>query len=120
MPELQNHFGVALLARCKVVPFLPLDTETMKGIVKLKLAKIGKRLMESHKMGFIYSDDLVERIAERCTQLEAGARNIDSIIDKNILPDISGVLISQLAEETTPNSLSLTIDESGEFQYQFE
>ncbi len=120
LPELQRHFGVALLARCKVVPFLPLDTETMKGIVKLKLDKIGKRLRESHNMGFGYSEDMITRIADRCTQIEAGARNIDYIIDKNILPDISAALLSHLAEETMPERLMLTIDESGDFQYQFE
>jgi type VI secretion system protein VasG len=120
LPELQRHFGVALLARCKVVPFLPLDTETMKGIVKLKLDKIGARLRESHNMGFEYSEDMITRIADRCTQIEAGARNIDYIIDKNILPDISAALLSHLAEETMPERLMLTIDESGDFQYQFE
>lgn len=119
-PELQRHFGVALLARCKVVPFLPLDTGTMKGIVKLKLDRIGKRLRESHNMGFEYSEDMITRIADRCTQIEAGARNIDYIIDKNILPDISAALLSHLAEETMPERLMLTIDESGDFQYQFE
>jgi len=120
LPELQRHFGVALLARCKVVPFLPLDKETMKGIVKLKLGKIGDRLQESHKMGFEHSEDLVDRIAERCTQVEAGARNIDHIIDKTILPNISTALLSKIADEAMPNRLILTLDESGEFQYQFE
>lgn len=71
-------------------------------------------------MGFQYSEDLVDRIAERCTQVETGARNIDYIIDKTLLPDISAALLSQLAEEATPNRLILTLDESGEFEYQFE
>jgi type VI secretion system protein VasG len=119
-PEIQRHFGVALLARCKVVPFLPLDKETMKEIVQIKLSRIGDRLRDSHNMGFGYSQDMVERIAERCTQVEAGARNIDYIIDKTILPDISATLISHLAEETMPDRLMLTLDESGEFVYQFE
>jgi type VI secretion system protein VasG len=119
-PEIQRHFGVALLARCKVVPFLPLDKETMKEIVQIKLSRIGDRLRDSHNMDFGYSQDMVERIAERCTQVEAGARNIDYIIDKTILPDISATLISHLAEETMPDRLMLTLDESGEFVYQFE
>ncbi|MFQ6044380.1 MAG: AAA family ATPase, partial [Candidatus Poribacteria bacterium] len=119
-PEIQRHFGAALLARCKVIPFYTLDAEIMKGIVKLKLAKIGERLMESHNMDFEYSQDLVTRIAERCTQVDTGARNIDYIIDKTILPDISAALLAQLAGETMPARLTLTLDESGEFQYQFE
>jgi type VI secretion system protein VasG len=119
-PELQQHFGVALLARCKMIPFYPLDKQVMKEIVRLKLDRIGDRLMESHGVGFDYSEDMVERITERCTQVEAGARNIDHIIDKNILPNISTALLSQLAEETMPERLILSIDDEGEFQYQFE
>ena len=120
MPELQAYFAPALVARCKVVPFLSLDKDTMKVIIKLKLNKVGNRLNESHKMGFEYSDDLVEQIAERCTQVESGARNIDHIIEKTILPDISRELLSKLAEEAMPDRLILTLDESGDFGYQFE
>ena len=120
LPELQAYFAPALVARCKVIPFLSLDKETMKTIIKLKLNKVGKRLNESHKMGFQYSDDLVEQIAERCTQVESGARNIDHIIEKTILPDISRELLSKLAEESMPDRLILTLDESGDFGYQFE
>ena len=71
-------------------------------------------------MGFEYSEDLVEQIAERCTQVESGARNIDYIIEKTILPDISRELLSKLAEEAMPARLILTLDESGDFGYQFE
>ncbi|MBD3183748.1 type VI secretion system ATPase TssH [Candidatus Poribacteria bacterium] len=120
MPELQRHFGVALLARCKVIPFLPLDKDTMKGIVRMKLHKIGNRLNKNHDMGFEYSDDMVDRIAERCTQMESGARNVDHIIDKTILPGISSILISQIAEDAMPSMLRLTMDEAGEFKYNFE
>ena len=120
LPELQSHFGVALLARCKVIPFLPLDTETMKGIVGIKLGRVGNRLRESHRMDFEYSQDLLERIADRCTQVEAGARNIDYIIDRAILPNIAASLLEQLAAETMPSRLALTLDDSGEFQYRFE
>ncbi len=48
-PQLVNHFQAALLARMKVVPFYPLRKDTMKGIVRLKLSQIGKRLREAHE-----------------------------------------------------------------------
>ena len=120
LPELQAYFAPALVARCKVIPFLSLDKDAMKGIVKLKLGKVGKRLMESHKMEFEYSPDMVDSIAERCTQSESGARNIDHIIEKTLLPDISKELLQKLADEAMPDRLILMIDEEGEFQYKFE
>jgi type VI secretion system protein VasG len=70
-------------------------------------------------MAFEYSPDLVTRIAERCTQVDTGARNIDYIIERTILPGISVALLEQLAEETKPNQLVLELDDVGEFQYRF-
>jgi type VI secretion system protein VasG len=92
----------------------------MKGIVKLKLERVGERLRESHNIAFEYTLDLVKRITERCTQVDTGARNIDYIIDKTILPDISAALLSQFAEENKPKKLTLELDEAGEFNYRFE
>jgi type VI secretion system protein VasG len=119
-PILLRHFGAALLARFKVIPFYPLDVETMKGIVKLKLSSIGERLKESHKMEFFYAPEVVTRIAERCTQVDTGARNVDFIIDRTILPDISSALLGQLVDGTMPSRLTLELDETGEFTYRFD
>jgi type VI secretion system protein VasG len=117
--ELVNHFQAALLARMKVVPFYPLRKETMKGIVKLKLGHIGKRLHESHNMAFDYDPVVVERIAERCTQIDTGARNIDFIIDRTVLPEVSKAMLAKMAEEQIPAKLTLGMDEAGNFTYLF-
>ncbi|HET6567232.1 MAG TPA: type VI secretion system ATPase TssH [Rhodothermales bacterium] len=117
--KLIEHFQPALLGRMKVVPYFPLHKETMKGIVKLKLNKIGKRLQSSHKMEFEYEPDVVERIAERCTEVDAGARNADFIIDRTVLPEASRALIAKMMEEEKPSKLKLGIDGDGEFTYTF-
>ncbi len=116
---LAEHFQPALLGRMKVVPFYPLRKDPMKGIVRLKLNKIGKRLGSSHKMSFEYGDDVVDRIAERCTQVDMGARNIDFIIDRTVLPEASKVLIGKMTEEEMPRSLVLGISDNGDFTYNF-
>jgi type VI secretion system protein VasG len=116
---LVNHFQAALLARMKVVPFYPLRKETMKGIVKLKLGHIGKRLHESHNMDFDYDPVVVERIAERCTQIDTGARNIDFIIDRTVLPQVSKAMLAKMAEEQIPAKLALDMNEAGNFTFSF-
>ena len=118
-PQLVNHFQAALLARMKVIPFYPLRKETMKGIVKLKLGQIGKRLNDAHAMGFDYDPVVVDRVAERCTQVDTGARNIDFIIDRTLLPDVSKAMISKMTEEKMPSKLTLEMDEQGNFKYVF-
>jgi type VI secretion system protein VasG len=117
---LAEHFQPALLGRMKVVPFYPLHKETMKGIVRLKLNKIRKRLQQAHKMQFDYTNEVVDRIAARCTQIDTGARNIDFIIDKNVLPEASKALIARMADENMPKKLTLGIDEQGNFTYTFD
>ncbi|GIV60314.1 MAG: ClpV1 family T6SS ATPase [Rhodothermaceae bacterium] len=117
---LAEHFQPALLGRMKVVPFYPLQREPMKGIVRLKLNRIGRLLREAHRMAFTYSDEVVERIAERCTQVDTGARNIDFIIDKNVLPAASKALIARMVEDRLPSKLALGIDELGNFTYTFD
>ncbi len=119
-PTLSEHFKPALLGRMKVVPFYPLRKEPMKGIVRIKLNRIAKRLFNSHKMAFEFGDDVVERIAERCTQADTGARNIDFIIDRTVLPQASKVLIGKMTEEVEmPSRLVLGMDEEGDFTYTF-
>ena len=118
-PELVRHFQPALVARFKVLPFFPLDKATMLEIVKLKLGHIGKRLAESHEMAFEYDPAVVAQIAERCTQIETGARNIDFIIDRHILPDVAKALLAKMAEEAMPKKLALAMDGGGNFKYEF-
>ncbi|MEM1125512.1 MAG: type VI secretion system ATPase TssH [Bacteroidota bacterium] len=118
-PTLVEYFQPALLGRMKVVPFYPLHKETMKGIVKLKLQKIARRLEASHGIAFTYGEDVMDTIAERCTQIDTGARNVDFIIDRNVLPEASRALIANMVEGNEPTQLELGLDEEGDFTYTF-
>jgi len=91
----------------------------MKGIVRIKLGRINKRLQQAHGVAFTYAKEVVDRIAERCTQVDTGARNIDFIIDRDVLPAASRQLISRMADEDMPEALALGLDEAGNFTYDF-
>ena len=114
-PELQAPFTAALLARMTVVPFYPLKGVVLESIVRLKLDKVGKRLRESQSLEFEYNDDVVSQIAARCTDIESGARNIDHIINKTLLPIISTEILGNIGEETDYSRLQLEIGSDGEF-----
>jgi len=98
-PELSAHFQPALLARCKIVPFRPLDKDVMKGVVAMKLDVIARRLKTAHGITLSISPALVDTIAESCTAIEAGARNADAVIDGSLLPGISRQLLLHLGED---------------------
>ncbi|WP_412068641.1 type VI secretion system ATPase TssH [Rubrivirga sp. IMCC43871] len=116
---LANHFQPALLGRMNVIPFLSLDRDAMAQIARLKLDKVDRRLQSNHGVRFVYTDEVVETVADRCTTVDAGARNIDAIIDRTVLPAASRALLARLAEENLPAALELGIDEAGDFTYTF-
>ena len=118
-PVLSNHFKPALLARMEIVPFYPIVGEAMKEIVGLKLNRLADRLQHSHKMSFEYDSAVVDQIAQRCTEVETGARNVDHIINRTLLPQISTELLEQMSEERRPNTLSVGISDAGDFAIRF-
>jgi type VI secretion system protein VasG len=89
----------------------------MKKIVVLKLAKIQRRLKESHRIDLTYSPELVEEIARRCTEVESGARNVDNILTNTLLPDISRQLLGRMVEGAMPSSINVSIAGDGAFAY---
>ena len=120
-PELTEHFQPALLARCRTVPFYPLDPEAMKTVVSLKLDKIVKRLKSIHDIDFEYSPQLVENIASQCTAVETGARNIDTVLDQTLLPSISQTLLAQLGNgEQQYKKALVSFTEKAGFSLSFE
>ena len=110
--ELLSFFPQALLARMQVIPFLPLDKLSLKQIVMLKLDKVAQRLQETHKMQMRCQPEVIEHLAELCQRPELGARHVDALIDRQLLPNVARTLLGFMVEDNIPDILSLTIDEN--------
>jgi len=95
---LLKTFPAALLGRLVVVPYYPITDDVLKLIIRLQLGRIERRVRENHGVPFIYSDDVVNLIAERCTEVESGARTVDAILTNTLLPEISRELLSRFLE----------------------
>ena len=119
-PILSNHFKPALLARMTIVPYLPLTGEAMKSIVELKLNGLRKRLDETHRITMHVGESVVDQIAERCNEVETGARNIDHIMSRTLLPLISDTLLGAMSEGAAAEALWLDVDENGEYTLSLE
>jgi type VI secretion system protein VasG len=119
-PLLSQHFKPALLARMSVVPFYTLPADAMKGIVRLKLGKLAKRLLENNKMKLVYTDGVVDQITNRCTEVETGARNVDYILNGNIMPQMSKEILSHMSTGGMPSEVSLDVGKDGAFRMEFK
>jgi C-terminal, D2-small domain, of ClpB protein/Bacterial regulatory protein, Fis family len=93
----------------QIVPFYPLMPDILAEIVRLKLDKVGRRLATSQKLKFEYSDAVVQAIAARCTEVETGARNIDHIVNKTLLPDIATEVLARLGSEREYRALKVDV-----------
>jgi len=116
-PELNKIFKPAFLGRLVVIPYFPIRDENLKKIIVLKLAKIQRRLKETHHIDLSYDPAMIEEVAHRCTEVESGARNVDNILTNTLLPDISRQLLGRIAEGLRPEAIHVGIGEDGSFVY---
>ncbi len=116
-PELDAAFKPAFLGRTVIVPYYPIRDENLKSIVRLKLAKIARRLHEVHRVTLEYGDDLVNQVAARCTEVESGARNVDNILTNTLLPEVSTLLLTALVEGRKTSAVRVTVGDDGTFAY---
>jgi type VI secretion system protein VasG len=111
-------FPPALLGRLVVIPYYPLSDAMLGSIIRLQLGRIEKRIADNHKIPFSWSDDVVQLIASRCTELESGGRMIDAILTNSMLPAISTEFLKRLLLGTPATQVQVSV-EGGEFAYAF-
>ncbi len=116
-PELLKSFKPAFLGRCSVVPYFPLADDVIRKIVALQLGRIRKRFAENYNATLSWDDSLVEAIASRCTEVESGARNIEYILSRGLLPRLSSHVLAVMAEGGQVGGLKAVLDENGQFEF---
>jgi type VI secretion system protein VasG len=119
-PQLSDVLTPAWLARTTVIPYLTLPHDALRLITGLKVNKVAKRLRESHKIELAYGDDVLDAIADRCAEVETGARNIDHILEGTLQPRISVAILEKMAEGPLPDRMVVQPGEDGGFDVAFE
>ena len=117
-PTLNQHFKPALLARMSVLPFVPLFDEAMTEIIHHKLNKVSQRLQSHHKLSLSYEESLVEFVLGNCRLAETGARNIDAVINRQLLPQLSTQLLVH-DKDDSHTQIAVSVDEQGTLTYAF-
>jgi len=116
-PELNRIFKPAFLGRTLVVPYYPVKDEVLKEIIRLKLSRIQKRLLENHRVALTYRESLVDLVKQRCIEVESGARNVDHLLSNTMLPEISRQLLKRMVEGEALERITVGAAENGEFTY---
>ncbi|WP_426127789.1 type VI secretion system ATPase TssH [Pseudomonas sp. DWP1b1] len=112
-PILREHFQPALLARFQTLIYRPLQADALKRIVAIKLGQVAKRLQRHYGLDCEIDDALSDALVAACLLPDSGARNIDSLLNEQILPVLSQQLLERRAaqQRTQGVSLSYSVDE---------
>ncbi|HEN3605781.1 TPA: type VI secretion system ATPase TssH [Yersinia enterocolitica] len=111
-PILRDHFQPALLARFQTLIYRPLDATALRTIVEMKLAQVAKRLNKHYGLHCTIEESLYDQLVAACLLPDTGARNIDSLLNQQILPVLSQQLLSRMSEQQRTTSLTLGWDEA--------
>jgi type VI secretion system protein VasG len=111
-PSLYKQFKPAFLGRMRIVPFFPLHDELLVRIIKHKLNKITARLEQQYAIHVTYSQDLIELLLSRCTEVDSGARNVDNILNSSVLPALATHILVCLAEQNLPKQIYIKVQDN--------
>ena len=117
MPDLLKSFKPAFLGRTNVVIYYPLPPEILKQIARLKLRSIGRRLKEAYNVPLQVDDNVIDAIVERCKEVSSGARNIDNILSRTVLPELSARILARLADGHEILQVKVGLNDDGSFRY---
>ncbi|MGJ9419638.1 type VI secretion system ATPase TssH [Massilia sp. CMS3.1] len=119
-PQLMKQFKPAFLGRLATVPFYPIADEVLANIIRLKLNRIGQRVRDNHGATFEYDEALVNAVLARCTEVDSGARNVDTILNGTLLPEIADSVLAQMAEGGAIARIKVGATKAGKFKYAIE
>ena len=117
-PELLKSFKPAFLGRCSVVPYFPLADDIIRRIVELQLRRVQSRFVENYRAALTWDASLVEEIASRCTEVESGARNIEFILSRGLLPRLSEEILAVMAEGGQVSDTKIVLGSDGRFTFE--
>ncbi|MEC4592373.1 type VI secretion system ATPase TssH [Nitrospirillum amazonense] len=116
-PELLKHYKAAFLGRVTVVPYLPLTAERLRDIVGLQLGRLRQRVEQTYGAVLSVSPAVIERLVARCGESDVGARAIDHVLSRSLMPALSKRLLETLAARRTIAAATVDWDdEAGDFR----
>lgn len=118
-PSLYKQFKPAFLGRMRIVPYFPLHDDLLLRIIQHKLAKITDRLEKQYSTKVQYSEELIELLLSRCTEVDSGARNVDNILNASVIPALATEMLLALSQQNIPQLILIQVKDD-EILYQLD
>ncbi len=117
-PQLLQYFKPAFLGRTTVIPYYPLSDDDLMKICKINMNRINKRIKDHYNAEFSYDEDLMLHIVARSQEVDTGARNIENILTRTMLPELASECLSRMANSEAITKIHVTVNEEEKFGYQ--
>jgi len=116
-PQLLKYFKPAFLGRTTVIPYYPLNDDNLMKICKINMNRIEKRVKEHYGAKFSYDDDVMLHIVARSQEVDTGARNIENILTRTMLPEMASECLSRMANSEDISEIHVNVSDEGQFSY---
>ena len=117
-PQLLRYFKPAFLGRTTVIPYYPLNDDDLMKICLINMNRISKRVKDHYNADFTYDEDVLLHILARSQEVDTGARNIENILTRTLLPALATECLGKMANNEPINSIHVSVNENGQFTYQ--
>jgi type VI secretion system protein VasG len=117
-PELDKVFKPAFLGRTVIIPYFPVRDEALKRIIRLKLGRVKHRIETTQRVALEVDEAVVNAIADRCTEVESGARNVDNILTNTMLPTLGRIMLQAMVDDRKPRAIRVGVGEDSDFVYE--
>ena len=114
--DLLQIFKPAFLGRLNVIPYLPLADDKLAMITRLQLQRIEKRLQQHYNASFSFDQTVIDAIVSRCQDAGSGARTIHNILQNNLLPELSVLILQRSAQQQPVAQVQLSFSDD-KFDY---
>ena len=108
-PELSRDFKPAFLGRLDILPFLPLSADILGGIVDLQIARIAERTETTHGTALHVTPGARAAMIDRAVAGDTGARAIEAMLSRQVLPRLADFFLNSLAHGTPPPSVQIDL-----------
>ena len=104
---LADHFPQAFIGRLQIVPYWPLDEETLGMIAGMRLDSLAETYEASHRCKLSFDDDVRNWLTDQVKSTAQGARFLDRVIARSIRPTLAEFILSKMGEGESPGDITL-------------
>lgn len=116
-PQLLRYFKPAFIGRTTVIPYYPLGDDDLLKICLINMNRIKKRVKEHYNAQFTYDEDVMLHILARSQEVDTGARNIENILSRTLLPTLAAECLAKMANGVDIQNIHVGATEDGQFTY---